>query len=226
MFKHFEILLQFGNQEHHRTAGVQSFGHTFIHAAFFRIPSGSFKEHSIHIGTFLWFLSHLMSDHLEIEHKEIDGDTMFSCDILHDTGGEGVGEEEPRNPIGVRMSFLDPFIEEDDSVLQVGDEGSYWLRTFVGLASPHVRHFAVEQAEGSSFQLTGHHDQTFQSFVHFFQGRSNQQNQHVESLHFLCQHCVHGVLVFHRVLFLNFGDVKMGRETVEHTVHNLSQQFV
>jgi len=82
---------------------------------------------------------------------------VFTGHVLSDSRGKRVSEEESGDPVALRMAFVDPFLEESATVLEIRDVSAYWLTALIRLITPKLRHLAVKEILSRHFELSTHH---------------------------------------------------------------------
>jgi hypothetical protein len=125
-----------------------------------RVPSGSFKEHSIAERTIFRLFSDLMVlnfiVNLEIETELINSNLCLTRIVLESSGEESLGEEEPRDPEGGWCTLIEPVLEEGSSLIQINDPRSEWLEGQESNSRPFSRDLIVMEARRNSIELIGH----------------------------------------------------------------------
>jgi len=110
-----------------------------------------------------------------------------------------------------------------DEVSYVSGQG---LETRIRVLGPERRVLGYGQRLGYGLQLGRHDDSTFDGFDEILQAPPDHGEEHVEPLHFLDQHSVHGLRVHDRVLGRGRFHVEVLRQLREHVRRDRYQQII
>jgi hypothetical protein len=94
-----------------------------LQCTLFIVPSATFQEETVNIGTILCRLVgvYLVIQYLEIELNQINGNGVLPCIVLLDSREETLREVKSRDPVVGWLSMLDPVTDELESLDKVSD---------------------------------------------------------------------------------------------------------
>lgn len=176
------------------------------------IPPAALKEQTMHIRSILRLQLRYLFQELEVKYDLIYGNGVLPGKVLQDSSQEALSKEETRQPVIERIPKVYPLLEEWQTGFQVSNVGSEGFQRGVGLAHPEFRHFTVEKGFGGALEWRVHHDLTQQSQFDILQGTPYDFDQTVEPLQLLGKHCVHWLVVLHRIKLHDLVDVVLFRE--------------
>lgn len=97
-----DLVLYFGNDPNSFHLRVKYFGHRFLQSFLLLVPATAFSKESIDVDTvFCWFgqvIFGFIGDHFEVKVNCINGNDVFSREVLLCTCQEGLSEVETRDP--------------------------------------------------------------------------------------------------------------------------------
>eukprot|EP00960_Hanusia_phi_P033501 750483-Hanusia_phi.AAC.1 len=136
-----------------------------------RIPSCPIEEQPVDVAAVVGSLELFLGlpHDLEGPGEGIDRLLVLPREVLQGPGEEGLGEVEPREPEDGRSSVEDPGLEEVEAAEEVVVEGAEGLEGGVALATPQGGDRAVEEGDGHSLEVRGHHNDTLDGIEQLLQ---------------------------------------------------------
>mmetsp|Transcript_2529 Transcript_2529/g.7187 ORF Transcript_2529/g.7187 Transcript_2529/m.7187 type:complete len:237 (-) Transcript_2529:120-830(-) len=193
------------------------------------VPPRALKEETVDIATVLRLLcdgQRISLLHLIVPRDGVDGDDVLASVVLHRACEEGLREEKAGDPEGGRSTVGDPVLEEANACLQVHNPSRQRLEVGVGLLGPHGRHLVVEERSGHGVKFLRHDYETLQRLHQVLQATVEEDDETIEALALLGEHCVHGLRINQGVLLHHLIELKGFKALVQNALGCLRQDVV
>ena len=120
----------------------QNLWHRLFKRFFSLVPSATFNEETPDVHTIFWSFIEvgccLIWNDLEVIVKKIDSYDVLSGIVLLCTSEEWLSEEETRDPEVRWSSIIDPWLHELQSLKEIEDPWSQWLKGWVSSCMPNL----------------------------------------------------------------------------------------